>query len=560
MENKKQSLYTKYRPQNFDQVVGQKVAKEILINSIAKNKINHAYLFYGIRGTGKTTLARIFAKAINCETPVNNNPCNSCSMCSSINNGSAFDIIEIDAASNNGVDEIRTIKENTTFLTNSANYKVYIIDEVHMLSKAAFNALLKTLEEPPRNTIFLLATTELHKIPQTVLSRTVVINLEVMSDNDVREGLVNILKGEGVNYEDNALDYIIMTSGGSLRDAISALETTLLYNSELSTKNTISALGLINKDEIFDMINNNVDKLIESIDSTDKDPKKLSLIILEVIMHLIKNGEKKYIAVLNDLINAVNTIKDPFLLRIALKTTFYNINVSRETIKETNYVSRETHTQTPVVGESNVENVEKAPENTNLNQNINEKQKSVVVDKVVENSINSVENNEKPKIDRNELNIITDFVDVNTYIYVIKNNDKNSLDKIVNRWRFKDSYVTRSEYKHIMPALMSTTPLATTNKSIIVGFNNEKIINDFKRVSLTKEYFAFIKEFIGEYKFILPVNNETWNKLLVAKNNMQLTEKHTDIKVDVSDFIVSKTEETIMKVNDLFGKENTVHE
>ncbi len=570
MENNKQSLYTKYRPQTFDQVVGQKVSKEILINSISKNKINHAYLFYGIRGTGKTTLARIFAKSINCENPIDHNPCNVCSVCESINNGSSFDVIEIDAASNNGVDEIRTIKENTTFLTTTTNYKVYIIDEVHMLSKAAFNALLKTLEEPPRNTIFLLATTELHKIPQTVLSRTVVINLEVMSDEDIKEGLEIVLKGEGVNYDPDALEYVVMTSGGSLRDAISALETTLLYNDELSVANVISALGLINRADIERMITTNTSELINAIDSSDKDPKKLSLLILEVIMHLIKNGETKYITVLNTLINSVNSIKDPLLLRIAIKSAFYSVNVSHETLIEPQNVSRETQEIKPILHSEIVENVENIDITPVIEQNIEEKVETPIVDKVVENPQTPVENKvEKtqennpvatPKIDIHGLNIITDFVDVNTYMYIIKTNNKETLDKIVNRWKYKDSYVTRAEYKHVMPALMSTQPLAATDKSIIVGFSDETIINEFKRVSLTSAYFDFIKELTGEHRFILPVNIETWNKLLSAKENVVLTENHTDVKVNVSDFVVSETEEARIKATSLFGEGNIIHE
>ncbi len=562
MENNKQSLYTKYRPQTFDQVIGQSVAKEILVNSIEKNKINHAYLFYGIRGTGKTTLARIFAKAINCEHKVNNNPCNECHVCKSINNGSSFDVIEIDAASNNGVDEIRTIKENTTFLTTTTNYKVYIIDEVHMLSKAAFNALLKTLEEPPRNTIFLLATTELHKIPQTVLSRTVVINLEVMSDNDIKEGLEVILKGENVNYEPDALDYIVMTSGGSLRDAISDLETTLLYNNELSTNNVLSALGLINKDDIRDMIINDVEKLINSIDQTDKDPRKLSLIILEVIMHLIRNGETKYVNVLNEIINAVNTIKDPLLLKISLKSIFYSVNVSRETLVESSVVSRETFPNTPVLQEVNVESVEKDTQNQEINT-INETNKeNEIVEKQEENSTISVDNKieNPPKIDKNELNIVTDYVNVNNYMYIIKNNNPEITNKVVNRWKYKDSYVSRLEYKNIMAALMSTEPLATTEKCIIVGFRDETLINEYKRLSLSQEYFDFIKELIGEYMFILPVNEQTWSKLRSSRDTFTLNENDTDINLKPEDFMHSKTQETIIKATSLFGEGNIDHE
>ncbi len=614
MENKKQSLYTKYRPQTFDQVIGQNIAKEILINSINKNKINHAYLFYGIRGTGKTTLARIFAKSINCENPINHNPCNNCSMCTSINNGSAFDVIEIDAASNNGVDEIRTIKENTTFLTTSSKYKVYIIDEVHMLSKAAFNALLKTLEEPPKNTIFLLATTELHKIPQTVLSRTVVINLQVMSNNDIKQGLEVVLQGEDKKYEVEALDYITMTSGGSLRDAITALETTLLYNDELSTQNIISSLGLIDKNTLRELLNNNIDELINRIDDSDKDPKKISLLILEEIMHFIKNGDKKFTTLVNLMINAVNTIKDPLLLRIAIKSALYSINVSHETMIETQNVSRETLKNNELLKSENSENVEKEGSEQEVIDIQLEKPNKIVeitmenlvenplkpVDKNIDNNVKieenvlnlneTIENNEgditetteelevivetiqkdeenTPIIEKeveplvNEVKMITDFVDVNNYLYVIKNNDSELLQKIANRWNLRDSYSNREEFVDIISTLTSTQPLATTDKTLIIGFRDQNLIEEYKKHSLTQEFFSFINELIGNYKFILPVNEETWSKLIaVNKNNPTTNEKEKEITLNFTDFIKTKTEEVVLKASALFGEENIINE
>lgn len=575
--NNKQSLYTKYRPSNFNQVIGQNVAKDILINSIAKNKINHAYLFYGIRGTGKTTLARIFAKAINCSNLENNNPCDNCDSCVSITNGSAFDVIEIDAASNNGVDEIRTIKENTSYLTTSANYKVYIIDEVHMLTKAAFNALLKTLEEPPKNTIFLLATTEMQKIPQTVLSRTVIINLEVMSDEDIKEGLKVVCDGEGINYDEESLDYIVMVAGGSLRDGISALETTLLYNEELSVENTINALGLIKRSEIERMITNNVTELIDNIDKTDKDPRKLSLLILEVLMDLIKSGHTKYVDILNSIINSSNTIKDPSLLKIALKSSFYGVNVSHETLKENGSVSRETEPIEEIV----VENVEieenitleipventkvkmvketETPINTESNDTQGDNlivEKNEEIEKKSDNTI--VEN--KPIIKEDELNVITDFADVNNYMYIIKKNDSTELSKATGRWRHVDNYIATIEYKEIVATLVRTQPLAATDKTIIVGFHNESQINEFKRISLTPLYFKFIKEIIGEYKFILPINSDSWSKLMAIKDQTELREIHTDISVNPNDFIISDNESQNNKLTELFGEGNISHE
>ncbi|NQX83311.1 MAG: DNA polymerase III subunit gamma/tau [Mycoplasmataceae bacterium] len=559
----KQSLYTKYRPTNFNEVIGQKIAKDILVNSISKGKINHAYLFYGIRGTGKTTLARIFSKAVNCHELIENNPCNECDICVSINNGSAFDVIEIDAASNNGVDEIRLIKENTSYLTTSTKYKVYIIDEVHMLTKAAFNALLKTLEEPPENTIFLLATTEIQKIPQTVLSRTIIINLEVMSNEDIIKGLKVICDEEKITYDYESLEYLTMVSGGSLRDAISFLETSLLYNEELIVSNVIDALGLIKKTEIKRMILNDVEELINEINKTDKDPKRIGLIILEVLMNLIKDGYLKYVSILNSVMNYMNTIKDPFLLKISLKSSLYNINVSHETNKN-EYVEnfkKESKTQEKSIVENITTNEFKIienPKNIEVNEELDKK---IIVENTQEiQKINEKKNVENIKKYSINLNIITDFADVNNYMYIIKMNDEKEFSKIQARWRYIDNYITSKDYKLIASSLVRTQPLASTKKTIIVGFHNESQINEFKRISLTKEYFVFIKEILGEYKFILPISSKTWSKLLSVKDNIKLKDIHTDLSIKIEDYIENENNEIKNKLNNLFGEDNIIHE
>lgn len=532
----KQSLYNKYRPNNFEEVIGQKVAKSILKNSISKNKINHAYLFYGIRGTGKTTLARIFAKAVNCSNTVDSNPCNECEICKSINNGSAFDIIEIDAASNNGVDEIRIIKENTSYLTTLSKYKVYIIDEVHMLTKQAFNALLKTLEEPPRNTIFLLATTEIQKIPQTVLSRSIIVNLEVMSDEDITTGLKVVCDGEKIIYEQESLKYITMISGGSLRDGISFLEATLLYNEKLNVNNVIEALGLIKSSEIKRMILNDYNELINEIDKSNKDPRKISLLILEELMILIKEGKTQYIKLLNSIIHYTNTIKDPLLLKVALKSVFYNMNVSHET---------------KYLLEKNVEN---SKNNKKIENNTN-----IIKEKNENTSLKNVENSHLEKKEKS-LNIITDYANVNNYIYIIKNNNKEELKKYQDRWKYIEKHTTSSKYKKIISVLFRTTPLALTKKTIILGFYNENQISEFKTISLDKEFFEFVKEIIGEYKFILPINEETWSKLSLVSKGIETTDLHKDLTIEIKDFLETEFEKNKNKLNDLFGEGNITHE
>lgn len=233
-----QALYRKYRSQTFGQLVGQQVVARTLRQAVEQDKISHAYLFSGPRGTGKTSVAKIFAKAMNCPNQVNGEPCNDCYICEAITNGSLEDVIEIDAASNNGVDEIRDIRDKSTYAPSLAKHKVYIIDEVHMLSTGAFNALLKTLEEPTENVVFILATTELHKIPATILSRVQRFEFKSIKLPDIVHHLESILAKEGISYEADAVQIIARRAEGGMRDALSILDQalSLTAGSELTTE------------------------------------------------------------------------------------------------------------------------------------------------------------------------------------------------------------------------------------------------------------------------------------------------------------------------------------
>ena len=231
-----QALYRKYRSQTFGEMVGQKVISTTLRQAVESGKISHAYLFPGPRGTGKTSAAKIFAKAMNCPNQVDGEPCNHCDICRDITNGSLEDVIEIDAASNNGVDEIREIRDKSTYAPSRATYKVYIIDEVHMLSTGAFNALLKTLEEPTENVVFILATTELHKIPATILSRVQRFEFKSIKQGAIKEHLASILEKEGLTFDDEALTIISRRAEGGMRAALSILDQAL----SLSADNNVS--------------------------------------------------------------------------------------------------------------------------------------------------------------------------------------------------------------------------------------------------------------------------------------------------------------------------------
>ena len=246
------ALYRKFRPDNFDDVKGQDHIVTTLTNQIKHNRIGHAYLFCGTRGTGKTTVAKILAKAVNCEHPVNGSPCNECAMCKAIQAGTAMNVIEIDAASNNGVDNIREIREEVSYRPTEGNYKVYIIDEVHMLSTGAFNALLKTLEEPPSYVMFILATTEAHKIPITILSRCQRYDFHRITIDTIAARLDELLKIEGVEAEEKAVRYVAKAGDGSMRDALSLLDQCIAFylGQTLTSDKVLDVLGAVDT-EVF---------------------------------------------------------------------------------------------------------------------------------------------------------------------------------------------------------------------------------------------------------------------------------------------------------------------
>ena len=246
------ALYRKFRPDNFDDVKGQDHIVTTLINQIKHNRIGHAYLFCGTRGTGKTTVAKILAKAVNCQHPVNGSPCGECEMCKAIQAGTSMNVIEIDAASNNGVDNIREIREEVAYRPTEGNYKVYIIDEVHMLSTGAFNALLKTLEEPPSYVIFILATTEAHKIPITILSRCQRYDFHRITIDTIAARLDELLKIEKVDAEEKAVRYVAKAGDGSMRDALSLLDQCIAFylGQTLTYDKVLEVLGAVDT-EVF---------------------------------------------------------------------------------------------------------------------------------------------------------------------------------------------------------------------------------------------------------------------------------------------------------------------
>ncbi len=246
-----QALYRKWRPRNFNDVYGQRHVTKTLQSQLESGRISHAYLFTGSRGTGKTTCAKILSKAVNCLNPVDGNPCNECEICRGIDSGSILDVIEIDAASNNGVDNIRDLREEANFTPANAKYRVYIIDEVHMLSIGAFNALLKTLEEPPSHVIFILATTEIHKLPSTILSRCQRFDFKRIAPEDITARLLYVSEKENVNLTENAASLIARIADGGMRDALSLLDRCFAMGTDIDENTVSDAAGIAGTIHLF---------------------------------------------------------------------------------------------------------------------------------------------------------------------------------------------------------------------------------------------------------------------------------------------------------------------
>lgn len=285
------SLYRKFRPSGFDKLLGQEHIVRILVNQIKTGTVGHAYLFTGARGTGKTSAAKIFAKAVNCENPLNGSPCGECKVCKALADVSNLDILEIDAASNNGVDEIRDLREKIKYPPVSGRYKVYIVDEVHMLSTAAFNALLKTLEEPPAHAIFILATTEVQKLPDTILSRCMRFDFRLLPEELIAKHLEDVFAQIGKSADENAIRAIAAAGEGSMRDALSVADMCVSYSdSKLTYNDVLDILGAVDRgiliELIDDMLGGDIKNALDKIDGTIRSGRNITVLVKDLAMML----------------------------------------------------------------------------------------------------------------------------------------------------------------------------------------------------------------------------------------------------------------------------------
>lgn len=341
-----QALYRSYRPQDFKSVAGQRHVVTTLQNAIKLNKVAHAYLFSGPRGTGKTSMAKIMAKALNCVHGPTTEPCNECEICKGITKGTISDIVEIDAASNNGVDEIRDLRDKVKYLPSECRYKVYIVDEVHMLSQGAFNALLKTLEEPPSHVIFILATTEPHKIPATILSRCQRFDFQSLDKADIVERLQYVLNAENIKATPEAVDLIAESSEGGMRDALSLLDQSISYSTDdvISEDDVLAVSGNISSQIILHMLKealeSNSAEVLKSLGEIISDGKEIPRIINDVIIFL-RDALLAKIGSSNSLKSAYKTEEYQFFLaKISNEIIYKWLDILNDTLNNIKFTTQ----------------------------------------------------------------------------------------------------------------------------------------------------------------------------------------------------------------------------
>ena len=522
-------FYRKYRPSNFDELVGQDSIREILVNSIKTGRIAHAYIFTGPRGTGKTSTAKIFAKTLNCISPVDGVSCNNCEAC--VNYTESADIIEIDAASNNGVEEIRTLRDSVKIAPYSSKYKVYIIDEVHMLSNSAWNAFLKTLEEPPSHVIFILATTEINKIPETVMSRCQRFDFSKIPSNKMKNHLLNICKLENVNIEDDALDEIIKLSNGCLRDALSYLDKVSKFGDKITislVQDNFGSISVSTLDNLYSSIKDNnrenISSIIDSVANLGLTPLNFIGEFVDYLLNKLLSNKiysydeilqlKDLIFKLNKITSNFNSIVNPFtLIKVELITLNYfpgnnNVDISQEIKEECKEIVENC--------ENKVKDIESVENNVNFTKN---EKKSV--ENVMVNNFSKVDV-EKVKLTR----INNSFVNVS----------KECKIKFTSLWKeFIDKLSIESQYQLLGYIENSNIEVVSpTNVLFSLKSESEAIIFNENLMSIENSFNEHNKT---DYKFYA-LSNDEWisekQKFISNKNKVYeyIEEKNDDKIVD----------------------------
>lgn len=508
-----QALYRKYRPSSLSDVVGQDIVIQILKNAIKNNKVCHAYIFSGPRGIGKTSIAKLLAKAVNCLDLDGGDACGKCENCVSISSGFSSDIIEIDAASNNGVDEIREIKSKINLVPNQLKYKVYIIDEVHMLSIGAFNALLKTLEEPPEHVIFILATTDLYKVPTTIISRCQCFEFKRICEADIVKRLKHICNSENISIDDSVLECISKLSDGGLRDAIGMLDKLNAYsNGNITIEDFEKVNGIVSKEYKNNFLNyvsnGNVSEAIKFIDYIYDNGKDLIIFVQDMlnlckdysISYYIDNEQKydikfliEFSKVLNDLSNTIKTVSDVKTILIVSMLSF--------------------------MGDRNVEKIKNVAIKNDLNIKNNE---------INDNNYQLEQENAHEIISREIISNDSAVDDINykEINQLIINNcfaraSKNNKEYFESKWNVLNDYALDSEFGAAACYVSDGVVRAVGDNEVIISFDYESMVS--RGFGLINKIQILFEKIYNKHFNIALITNDEWNiekeKYIVNKKN-----------------------------------------
>ena len=570
------ALYRTYRPQTFEEVAGQQHIVRTLKNALASNKIAHAYLFCGPRGTGKTTMAKLFAKALNCDEGVGKQ-CNVCSNCVEITEGTHPDVIEIDAASNNGVEQVRSLIEKVNYLPIKGKYKVYIIDEVHMMTTNAFNALLKTIEEPPAHVIFILATTEPHNIIPTILSRCQRYDFTKVSDGDIEERMVTILEKEGITYDKAAVRAIISLADGGMRDALSILDQILAYSGNtLNEEDVFTLFGLASVDEkarfIKAIANGDVSFALNKIKAFAEggiDLQRLTLDILDILKDLLilkKTNDENELIVLSeeeasDLVSSIslkrlNEMIGAFLkAQIDYKTvnnirTLFEVVVLRLCTSEDNDVivekkveviekkvepvvvptpkMEEKPTETPVIEEQ-----KPSPQIEEAKQPEPVKEETKTFDEVPSWLVS--DQNEKQVIETEGEKYV---MDDDFIIKCMVLGDRNARLELAAKWKSLEGQITHPTLGDVIALIRDAKPYVVTKDVIVLQYDFEKLASKANLKSNAKKIADLLGKIVGHEVFVYSMSRSETVRLYTAYSNLrQISQlpKASSIKIDIKE-------------------------